>query len=376
LARFGFLSTYPPTRCGLATFTEALAAAMGEYGPRVVRVMDEASPLDRARFGVSIVAAELVGGDSASARASIRALNDFDVVIVQHEYGIYGGVDGDEVVAVLDGLSSPSIIVLHTVLDTPTPGQKRVLERVSELATAIVVMSDAARGILETGYDVVMSKVSVIPHGVATSPARSSGKAVRPVPGRVLTWGLIGPGKGLEWGIRAMAQLTDLPSHPQYLIVGRTHPKVLLHEGEAYRRRLEKLVEDLGLQEHVRFVDEYLDSEQLAEWVATAEVVLLPYDTENQVTSGVLVEAIAAGKPVVSTAFPHSIELLSDGAGVIVAHADPQSIADGLRRVLGGARDAAQMSAAATKLAAGTGWPEVAARYRALGADILSMQAA
>ena len=376
MARFGFLSTYPPTRCGLATFTEALAKAMGEHGQRVVRVVDEASPVGSARFGPVIVAAELVRGDSASVDATVRALSEFDIVIVQHEYGIYGGVDGGEILAVLDALTCPSIVVLHTVLDTPTPGQKRVLEQVAELATAIVVMSDAARAILETSYDVVMAKVSVIPHGVAASPAQSTAQAVQPVPGRVLTWGLIGPGKGLEWGIRAMAQLTDLPSHPHYFIVGRTHPKVLLNEGEAYRHRLELLVADLGLEAQVRFVDEYPDSKQLAEWVASAEVVLLPYDTRNQVTSGVLVEAVAAGKPVVATAFPHSIELLGSGAGVIVEHGNPRSMADGLRRVLGEAREAERMSAAATKLAAGTDWSKVAARYRALGADILAMQPA
>ena len=192
----------------------------------------------------------------------------------------------------------------------------------------------------------------------------------------VLTWGLIGPGKGLEWGIRAMAQLKDLVPTPEYLIVGRTHPKVLLNEGEAYRTRLKRVVAELGVEHMVTFVDEYLNDEELAGFVSSAAVVLLPYDTSNQVTSGVLVEAIAAGKPVVSTRFPHSAELLADGAGVLVAHESPDEIAAALRGVLAEAGLATRMSAAAARVAAGTSWPDVAARYRALAEGILAVRAA
>jgi glycosyltransferase involved in cell wall biosynthesis len=315
-----------------------------------------------------------VNGDRSSIAASIQTLNGFDIVIVQHEYGIFGGADGAEVIDVLEGLTSPSIVVLHTVLDAPTPGQKAVLERVAELATSVVVMTDAAHQILSERYGVDMAKVQVIPHGVPTPLVEA--QIERPVDGRVLTWGLIGPGKGLEWGIRAMAKLKDLVPTPEYLIVGRTHPKVLLHEGEAYRSRLKRVVAELGVEHMVTFVDEYLNDEELAAFVSSAAVVLLPYDTSNQVTSGVLAEAIAAGKPVVSTRFPHSVELLSAGAGVLVAHESPDEIAAALRGVLGEAGLATRMSAAAARVAEGTSWPDVAARYRALAEGILAVRAA
>ena len=333
MTSFGFVSSYPPTRCGLATFTESLATAMAEKAgdeARIVRVLDEPSPPSDRRFSTRPVIAELVGGDRASLDASVRALNGRDIVVVQHEYGIYGGTDGDEVITLLSALTAPTIVVLHTVLNEPTPGQKAVLERIAELATSVVVMTEAAHEILARRFRVDMSKVTVIPHGVSASLGSIERKTVAGK--RVLTWGLIGPGKGLEWGIRAMAELRDLDA--EYLIVGKTHPKVVMHEGEAYRERLQRLIADLDLTANVTLVDTYPDRDELAALVSSADVVLLPYDSRNQVTSGVLVEAVSAGKPVVSTAFPHSVELLSSGAGIIVDHESPTSIARALRAVL------------------------------------------
>lgn len=372
MPKFGFLSTYPPTHCGLATFTHALATAMGSLDASVVRVVDEPTPRSAVRFGQRAVAAELVAGDADSRAASIRTLNGFDIVIVQHEYGIFGGADGDEVLQVLEGLATPSIVVLHTVLDAPTDHQRWVLERVVQLATSVVVMSDRALANLER-YDVPMSKVRLIPHGVPDSSFTGSS---RPLGNRVLSWGLIGPGKGIEWGIRAMASLTDMQPRPEYFVVGQTHPKVLAHGGEAYRDSLVALVDELGLRDVVTFVDEYLDAAQLAEYLDSAAAVLLPYDTRDQVTSGVLVEAVAAAKPVISTRFPHAVELLSGGAGVIVEQRDPQAIAAAVRSILADDGRASQMAAAASRVRVGTGWSQVAEEYRRLAAGILEVHAA
>jgi glycosyltransferase involved in cell wall biosynthesis len=375
MTSFGFVSSYPPTRCGLATFTESLASAMAEKpgdDTRIVRVLDEPSPSSEGRFSSRSVMAELVGGDRASLDASVRALNGLDIVIVQHEYGIYGGPDGDEIIELLASLTAPTIVVLHTVLNEPTAGQKAVLERVTQLATSVVVMTEAAHDILARRFSVDMSKVTVIPHGVSASLGSIERK---PVTGkRVLTWGLIGPGKGLEWGIRAMAELRDLDA--EYVIVGKTHPKVLLHEGEAYRERLQRVVADLDLRDSVTFIDTYPDRDELAALVSSADVVLLPYDSRNQVTSGVLVEAVSAGKPVVSTTFPHSVELLSSGAGILVEHENPRSIAQGLRAVLQDEGRAAAMAEAASHVSFDGSWVDVAGRYRALAETILAVRAA
>ena len=375
MLRFGFLSTYPPTHCGLATFTEALASALrsgGDAEPVIVRVLDHGGRHVETRFTMSSVAAQLISGDLESQAVSVRTLNQCDIAIVQHEYGIYGGDDGDEVIAVMEGLTVPTIVVLHTVLATPTTHQKAVLERVAALATSVVVMSDHPRNLLGTLYDIDMVKVHVIPHGV---PDRVDSVTVGPGR-RLITWGLIGEGKGIEWGIRAMARLADMDPRPQYLVVGRTHPKVLEQFGERYRESLVALVQQLDLEAVVTFVDEYLDAAELAEHVARADAVLLPYDSRDQVTSGVLVEAVAAGKPVISTGFPHAVELLSNGAGIIIPHRDADAIAEAVRTVLDDRQSAERMAVAASRATMGTGWSEVAAQYRALADTILATRAA
>lgn len=378
MIHFGFLSTYPPTRCGLATFTEALSAALiaeGHADARIVRVLDASGSHPLTMLGAhEVIAADLVSGDRASIGAAIQALNGCDVVIVQHEYGIYGGVDGDEVVDVLRDLTGPTIVVLHTVLTAPTPHQREVLEDVCDLASEIVVMTARARELLVGQYAVDAARVSVIPHGVpAWSGPAAAGARDRM---RVLTWGLISPGKGIEWGIRAMAQLDDLGTSVEYLAAGQTHPKVLAQFGESYRDMLQGLTAELGVGDIVGIDGRYRSSEELAELIRSADVVLLPYDSRDQATSGVLAEAVAAGVPVVATGFPHAVELLSGGAGLIVAHEDPTAIASALRVILT-SRDAAErMRAAAQRDTADTSWPAVATRYRLLSEQLTAARVA
>ena len=207
----------------------------------------------------------------------------------------------------------PIIAVLHTVLAHPTAGQRSVLERVGALATSLVVMTETARTLLLRHYAVPSSKVVLIPHGIhearVAPPQHERGR-------NVLTWGLIGPGKGIEWGIRAMGHLKDPTA--RYTVLGQTHPKVLAFEGERYRDHLRAVIDELDLADTVTLDDRYLDADGLALAVAAADVVLLPYDSREQVTSGVLVEALAAGLPVVATAFPHAVELLDRGPGIVV----------------------------------------------------------
>jgi polysaccharide biosynthesis protein PslF len=359
--RFGFVSTYPPTVCGLATFTASLVRELSSAGsepPLVVRLVD-GPVLDGAAD------AQLVAGDGGSMRRAVDVLNDRDVAVVQHEYGVYGGPDGDEVLALLAELTVPVVVVLHTVLSQPTVRQRWILEAAAAAADAVVVMTDAARLRLG-GYDVDLNKVDVVPHGAPPSLTTSlppSPRAHRPV---VLTWGLIGPGKGIEWAIAAMALLRDVQPAPRYVVAGRTHPKVLAHEGEAYRRRLQAQVDELGLGDAVELDDTYRDDAALAALVAGADAVLLPYDSTEQVTSGVLIEAVVAAKPVIATCFPHAAELLSDGVGLVVSHKDPEAIAIALRLLLADDDLGASLSRAAAARAPHLLWPAVAARYRGI----------
>jgi glycosyltransferase involved in cell wall biosynthesis len=366
---FGFLSSYPPTACGLATFTAALAHGLSANGAtaQVVRVADGPQrPNDR-------VVGELVNGSPASLAAAADLLNQFDVAVIQHEYGLYGGPDGDEVLEVLGGLRVPSIVIAHTILTHPTPHQRSVLVDVVAAADQVVVMSEAARTRLCTIFDVDPARVTTIAHGAAIPAAAGPLPAGPPT---MLTWGLIGPGKGIERMLDAMPRLHRLPMRPRYLVAGRTHPKVLAAQGEAYRDARIAQARRLGVGDSVRFDDDYRDMASLNALIASCAVVVLPYDSADQVTSGVLVDAIAAGKPVVATAFPHAVELLASGAGIVVAHDDPDAMANALRRVLLEPGLAARMAREATRLAPALGWPVVAGAYLDLARHLLAVRPA
>jgi glycosyltransferase involved in cell wall biosynthesis len=321
----------------------------------------------------SRVRADLIAGDRASIARTVSALNKCDVAIIQHEYGIFGGPDGDEILDVLAAIDIPCIIVLHTVLAAPTAHQREVLTEVCERASVVVVMTQNARTILAENYVVDLGAVRVIPHGVPTSAAHVVHPHTRK---RVLTWGLISPGKGIEWGIRAMAELTDIQPTLEYVVAGQTHPKVLARKGEEYRDMLTGLVDELDLGGTVQLDGRYQESSQLVALVESADVVLLPYDSRDQATSGVLAEAVAAGIPVVATGFPHAVELLAAGAGIVATHEDPQSMAQALRTILTEDGVAGDMRTAALHAAGKTTWTAVAAQYRSIATKLVAVRAA
>jgi glycosyltransferase involved in cell wall biosynthesis len=362
--RFGFLSTYPPTQCGIATFAESLVRHLHRSGAHVgvVRLVDA------PEVQVLPVVHQWVRGKRGAEIDAALVLDDFDVAVVQHEYGIFGGPDGEDVLDVVQRLSVPVITVLHTVLTSPTPNQHRVLGSLVDRSAALVTMTQTARDRLIAGWDVDPAKVTVIPHGAEDNRTdHPSPLAAVPLRPTVLTWGLLSEGKGIEWALLALAELRETTELPRYHVLGRTHPKVLERDGEAYRESLVSMTRHLGLEDHVEFDSRYLAGPDLRRIVSEADVVLLPYDSQQQVTSGVLTEAVAAGKPVISTSFPHAVELLSGGAGILVPQRDPAALADALHRILTvpGLRD--HMAREARGLAASLLWPAVAQRYIDLG---------
>ena len=370
----GFMSTYPPTSCGLATFAASLREAVADvrgsdHGLGVVSLADGQREVLKPE-----VVHEHLNGDRASLVGSIEALNSFDAVFVQHEYGIYGGPDGSEILDLLSGLEVPAVVTLHTVLSRPNPSQRSILEKVVDLAERTIVMTKTANRRLVDGYMVDPTKVRVVPHGARASlggPSLATG--TRPV---VLTWGLIGPGKGLEMAIDAFAGLQDLDPLPRYVILGKTHPKVQAAQGDAYLESLVARVHDLGLDDVVEFDGRYLDTEALSVAVRQADLVLLPYESTEQVTSGVLVEAIAAGKPVIATAFPHAIELLGTDAGIVVPHGDPIAMTAALRKVFTDPALAASMAAEARLIGSTLHWPIIARRYHHMATKLVTRRQA
>jgi glycosyltransferase involved in cell wall biosynthesis len=325
-----------------------------------------------------------VRGQQGGAESTAGRLNGFDVVVVQHEYGIFGGPDGQDVLDVVRAVTRPVITVLHTVLVTPTLRQKAILDELILLSDAVVTMTVTAKERLVHRYLVDGDKVTVIPHGAVDArvggqgTARLGGGQIAPRAAGdgpiVLTWGLLGEGKGIEWGISAMAQLRDIHPAPRYHIVGQTHPKVLERDGEAYRQGLEARALELGVDDVVSFDARYLATRELGRLVREADVILLPYDSLEQVTSGVLVEAVTAGKPVVSTAFPHAVELLSSGAGLLVERRSPEAIAAALRKVLTEPGLAGTLAAEADRLSPALLWSTVAQQYRDLASSALDSE--
>jgi len=364
----GFVSTYPPTSCGLATFTAALREAIAtrrgsgrDLG--VVSVGDERHIEPRPE-----VIHRLRSGDDGSLQGAVKALNDHDVALLQHEYGIYGGPDGSEVLDLVSRLEIPAIVTLHTVLSDPTPSQQRILEEIVAMTEQTIVMSDTALRRLNGRYNVDAEKIRVVPHGARASLAGSPPeRGPRPI---VLTWGLIGPGKGLESAIEAFADLEGLHPSPRYIILGKTHPKVQAAHGDAYLDGLEARAGALGLGDVVEFDGRYLDLESLTIAIRAADIVLLPYQSTEQVTSGVLVEAIAAGKPVVATAFPHAIELLGSGAGIVVPHSDTAAMAAALRTLITDPALADRMATRAAAIGSTLHWPAIAAEYESIASRL------
>ncbi len=366
------VGTYPPTACGLATFTSNLRAAITVGAPGwvapVVRVLDRPEPELSEE-----VAAQWIAGDATSLRRALAAVASSDAVVLQHEYGLFAGVDGEEVLALVDALGPPLVAVLHTVLLEPSVHQRQTLDRVLAAAAAVVVQSETARRRLVAAHGVAPEGVIVVPHGAAENFA---GPIPLSVAGpTVLTWGLLSRGKGIEHGIAALARLgADTPA-PRYIVAGQTHPKVQAIEGERYRRGLQAQARRLGVSDRVDFDGTYRDWSSLRELVRSVDVVLLPYDSHDQVSSGVLVEALASGKPVVATRFPHAEELLASGAGILVEHGDAEAMARALARVLSEPGLAEEMSAAARRTAEPMLWPAVGRAYRALVERVIADRA-
>lgn len=358
--RLVLVGTYPPTPCGLATFTANLRRAIEAPGWRadVLRVVGPPEGLRDEIVG------EWAPGDYLSLARALRAIGRCDAVVLQHEYGLFGGPDGEEVLALVYGLDSPLVAVVHTVLLNPSANQRKVLEAVMRAAAVVVVQSKAARSRLLEAHALGPEAVVVVPHG-ATANFSSLPRREGTGP-LVLTWGLLGPGKGIEHAIGAVARLRRRGREVRYLVAGRTHPKVRQSEGESYRESLFALVRDLGVEDLVRFDDAYRDWESLWGLVRSAHAVLLPNESSDQVSSGVLVDALASARPVVATRFPHAEELLVRGAGATVPQGDVGALADALEGVLFEPGAAERMAAAAYGEAQAFLWPTVGARYRSL----------
>lgn len=354
--RVGVVSTFPPTRCGVGRFSDALCQAWRVLAPNLdLRVNRIVTGSD------AIVPDELVDtvfdpSSPAAVRSVARHLNENEVVLVHHEFGLYGPRDGEAVVDLVQDVKVPVVSVLHTVLSGFSDSQARIVQALSGNGP-LVVPTDTARQRLAGLHPAPPLEVRVIEHGTGWTPAPAGRRRRR----RIITWGLLGPGKGIERAIEALA-LIDLEPPPTYDVVGQTHPRIRERYGERYRHSLEELVRDLSLERQVRFIDRFVPDDELRWMVANADVVALPYDDVDQACSGTLIDALALGMPVVATEFPHARELLSDGAGKPVPP-DPNDFAAALVHFLEDEKAYRSASNRALQQAAGHSWEGVCTGY-------------
>lgn len=363
-----FVGTYLPRRCGIATFTFDLSEA-------VTRVQRSADPVVIVAVNDRLegypytqrVKCQIQCDDPADFVRAAHYLNAHSrVVSLQHEFGIFGPDSGSNVLRLLEEIRVPVVVTCHTVLQHPDRGQKNVLKEVAARADRLIVMNTLAVRCLEDVYGADPERVIYIGHGIHDVPMADPlyRKKVFGVLGRVLlTFGLIHRNKGIEVAIEAMARIVGVRSDVTYVIAGQTHPAVLIEEGESYRRELERQVIDLGLENHVMFIDRFLDLASLMAYLRETDIFVAPYLTMDHMTSGALSYAVGTGNAVVASPFLHAQELLAGGRGKIVAAGDVVGLADTILDLLENQHATDAMRRTAYAHSRRMVWPAVAAEY-------------
>lgn len=328
-----FLSTFPPRECGIATFTQDLVNELKDIKiinePKVIAIDDK-----EYDYGDDVIY-RLKQHDRNSYLELANKLNDslIDLLVIEHEYGIYGGEWGEYILDLVDNLKVPYVVTLHTILSNPLDKQKHILKELCTKSKRVVTMAKNTIPLLVNLYGVDERKIVVLPHGVPNLPTLSSeslrkkynidaGKFV------VSTFGLISPGKGLEYGIEAIAKVKEKYPDILYLILGQTHPNIVKSDGEVYRDFLVRKVNELNLNDNVKFVNKYLTKREIVEYLKLSDVYLTPYIGREQAVSGTLAYAAGLGKLVVSTPYKYAEEILSDGRGLLAEFKNPDSIAN------------------------------------------------
>ena len=326
-------------------------ALLGVAGvDRVDRVVVVNEPSRPQRQGLVATIFQAVRGDYTRA-ARILDRMDLDVILLQHEYGIFGGADGEYVLSLAEEVTQPLVVTLHTVLSEPTAHQAEVLSDLCGQAERVVVMTETARRLLIESGGCTADKVRIVPHGAPVILSERAAESLEAwsshdpgsVRGRfgdgggrfvLSTFGLLSSGKGIETVIEALPPIVERHPEVLYVIAGRTHPGVAHREGERYRASLEQAVRDLGLEEHVEFDDRFLALGEIADLLAATDVFVTPYKGREQVASGVLTYALAAGCAVVSTPYWYAEDMLASGAGELVPFADPAALAEAVCRFI------------------------------------------
>lgn len=373
--RIALIGNSSPRLCGIATFTDHVRGALAAAFPSLA--VDTYAMTDRGAnyaYGPHVACA-IEQDEIADYHLAAQRINESaaDVVLVQHEYGIYGGPAGALLLKLLDRVAAPVVVTLHTVLESPNEDQRRVIEALSRRASRLVVMAEKGREILCRVHGISGDHIAVIPHGVPDRAAEApeglkarfgfEGKQV------LLTFGLLSPNKGIETLIRALPAIVAAHPDTLYVVLGATHPHLVAREGEAYRDSLKSLAAELGVSGALRFVDGFLEQDELLDYIQASDIYVTPYLNEAQITSGTLSYAVALGKPVVSTPYWHAAELLADGVGVLVPFGDTRRFSEEIIHLLDDEVYAQRIAGRAYGVGRGMLWARSAEAYMGLFRD-------
>lgn len=372
IARAAMIGNYPPRMCGIATFTRDLQNGMAAASVRTNWLIAAISA-GRTPDLPDRVTHVFDQDDPTSYVEVARALNaaGTEVAYLQHEFGIYGGPAGEHVLILLRTLRMPVITTLHTVLEQPNPDQKRVMDEIIRLSARVVVMARKGAELLARVHPSSVGKTAIAPHGAPfredapTEPFKEKiGLAGRPT---ITTFGLLGPGKGLETVVRALPRILARSPNAVYLVVGATHPNLVAEQGEAYRESIVALADSLGVGQALRFINRFVSNSELADILQATDVYVTPYLNEQQITSGTLSYALALGRPVVSTPYWHAAEALADDVGILCKFGDADDFAASISGLLTDHAARNAMSRRAYQYGAASRWPNVGRTYINLG---------
>lgn len=373
------LGTYPPKQCGIATFSADLRHSLikNNCDVKVMAVSDENYQYSYSGEVLFNLKQNNIQ-DYVRAARFINSSAAIDLVIIQHEYGIYGGEDGGYILELIRRLHKPYILITHTVLPQPSRHQKQVLNQLCHHAAAVVGMTRKSAGLLVDLYEAPAESIHVIPHGVPEFKKQNNimlkkkyGFEGREV---ISTFGLIGPGKGLELGIEAVSGLVQEWPQICYLILGQTHPMLKRYEGEKYRNMLEQLVCDLGLTNNIYFINKYLSNEEIGEYLYMSDIYLSPYPNKDQAVSGTTAFAVGCGRAIVSTSYAYAAEVLAGKRGLLADKPEPGELSSLLRKVLSDQALKSRLQNRANELGKSWTWYNVGQQYKNLFKQVLNQK--